>query len=149
MHCINCSVCIINDRLRLRGIDHIGIAVHSLEKALPLYTGTFQLSHIKTEVVESQKVKVAFIDVNNSKIELLEPTSDDSTIKKFLDKKGEGIHHIAFKTDDIYQELENLASQGVRLIDETPRIGAGGALVAFIHPKTTFGVLYELCQKQK
>lgn len=149
MHCINCSVCIINDRLRLRGIDHIGIAVHSLEKALPLYTGTFQLSHIKTEVVESQKVKVAFIDVNNSKIELLEPTSDDSTIKKFLDKKGEGIHHIAFKTDDIYQELENLASQGVRLIDETPRIGAGGALVAFIHPKTTFGVLYKLCQKQK
>jgi methylmalonyl-CoA/ethylmalonyl-CoA epimerase len=133
----------------LKGIDHIGIAVHSLEKALPLYTGTFQLSHIKTEVVESQKVKVAFIDVNNSKIELLEPTSDDSTIKKFLDKKGEGIHHIAFKTDDIYQELENLASQGVRLIDETPRIGAGGALVAFIHPKTTFGVLYELCQKQK
>ncbi|MCM3797215.1 methylmalonyl-CoA epimerase [Caldibacillus thermoamylovorans] len=133
----------------MKGIDHIGIAVHSLEKALPLYTGTFQLSHIKTEVVESQKVKVAFIDVNNSKIELLEPTSDDSTIKKFLDKKGEGIHHIAFKTDDIYQELENLASQGVRLIDETPRIGAGGALVAFIHPKTTFGVLYELCQKQK
>ncbi|MEK6454664.1 VOC family protein [Caldifermentibacillus hisashii] len=86
----------------MKGIDHIGIAVHSLEKALPLYTGTFQLSHIKTEVVESQKVKVAFIDVNNSKIELLEPTSDDSTIKKFLDKKGEGIHHIAFKTDDIY-----------------------------------------------
>lgn len=132
----------------MKGIDHIGIAVHSIETTLPLYTDTFQLSHVKTEIVESQKVKVAFIHANNTKIELLEPLSEDSTIQKFLNKRGEGIHHIAFNTDNIYEELEKLEQKGVQLIDKEPRIGAGGALVAFIHPKGTFGVLYELCQKQ-
>ncbi|WP_033828632.1 methylmalonyl-CoA epimerase [Bacillus andreraoultii] len=132
----------------MKGIDHIGIAVNSIDNALPLYTNIFQMSHVKTEMVESQKVKVAFINANNTKIELLEPISEDSTIQKFLNKKGEGIHHIAFKTEDIYGELENLERTGVQLIDKEPRIGAGGALVAFIHPKGTFGVLYELCQKQ-
>lgn len=132
----------------MKGIDHIGIAVRSLEKALPLYTDRFQLEHLKTEIVEDQKVKVAFISVNNSRIELLEPISEDSPIKKFLDKRGEGIHHIALQTDNIHQELEKLASEGVRLIDEKPRVGAGGTLVAFVHPKAAFGVLYELCQKQ-
>ena len=148
--------CTITERGRQRNqggtdmkkIDHIGIAVQSIEKALSLYTGIFPFSHTQTEIVESQKVKVAFIDVNNTKIELLEPAGADSPIQKFIDKRGEGIHHMAFQTDDIEGDLKRLAEKGMRLIDEKPRTGAGGALVAFIHPKSSYGVLYELCQKQ-
>lgn len=133
----------------MKRVDHIGIAVHSLEKSLPFYTEILQLKHLKTEIVESEKVKIAFIDGYNCKIELLEPLSEDSPIAKFLRKKGEGIHHIAFETDFIKETIEELTERGAKLIDQEPKKGALGSLVAFIHPKSSGNVLYELCEKNK
>lgn len=128
-------------------IDHIGIAVNSIEAALPFYKA-LGFKDIKLEEVPSEKVKVAFIEFDNhSDIELLEPTTDDSVIRKFLDKSGEGIHHICFKTKDIQSSLNSLKSEGFRLVDETPRLGAKNCKVAFIHPKAANGVLIELSQK--
>lgn len=126
-------------------IDHIGIAVKSLEQAIPFYEKALGLKCEHTEEVESQKVKTAFFTVGQTHIELLEPTSPESPIAKFIEKSGEGIHHIAFATDDIQGQLAQAKAAECRLIHETPFEGAHEKLVAFLHPKSSFGVLMELC----
>ena len=130
-------------------IDHIGVAVENLEKALQLYSGLLGLKSGGTEEVAEQKVKVAFIPVGESEIELLESTSPDGPIARFIASRGPGIQHIAFCVEDIENSLEELKAQGVRLIDEKPRYGAGGARIAFLHPKETQGILVELCERGK
>lgn len=130
-------------------IAHIGIAVHSIEKSLPFYTEQLGLTLEKIEEVQSEHVKVAFIKIGESRIELLEPISERSAIDKFLKKKGEGIHHIALEVKDIEQRLRDLKTNGIRLINEEPKIGGNDAKVAFLHPKSTHGVLYELCEHTK
>lgn len=129
-------------------VDHIGIAVKSLDESLPYYIHTLGLEVLAVEEVASQGVKVAFIDAKNIKIELLEPTTEESPIAKFLAKRGEGVHHIAFGVSDIRTRMKDLQEKGVRLLQEEPKPGAGGAEVAFMHPKSSFGVLYELCEKR-
>lgn len=126
-------------------IDHIGIAVKSIEEAAKIYND-LGLKIEGTETVESQKVKVAFIPVGQSRIELLEPTTPDGPTGQFIEKRGEGIHHIALKVDDLEQALKELSAKGYQLIDKTPRYGAGGHKIAFVHPKSTKGVLLELTQ---
>lgn len=128
-------------------IDHIGVAVNSIDDALKFYTEHLGVQCKDIESVPEQKVKVAFLPVGESNIELLEPSTDDSPVKKFLDKKGEGVHHIALHVDDLEKALEDLKNKGVKLIDEEPRRGAHDAKIAFIHPKSTGGALVELCQK--
>lgn len=128
-------------------IDHIGIAVNSLEDAATFWEGVLGLKITEVEEVASQKVKTAFIPTGESEVELLASTEPDGPIAKFIEKKGEGIQHIAFRVDNIEAALATLKEQGVRLIDETPRPGAGGAKIAFLHPKATFGVLVELCER--
>lgn len=130
-------------------VDHIGIAVSSLEETLPYYTDTLGLELLAIEEVDSEQVKVAFLDGGNVKIELLEPLSEKSAIHAFIEKKGQGIHHVAFGVTSIQDRLNELKEQGVRLINEQPKTGAGGAQVAFLHPKSSHGVLYELCEKPK
>jgi methylmalonyl-CoA epimerase len=132
----------------LEKIDHIGIAVRSIDQAKPFFEKVLGLLCEGEEVVESQKVKTAFFAVGEVHIELLEPTSEDSPIAKFLENKGEGIHHIAYKTDDIENQLTQAKEGGCRLIHETPIPGAGGKQVAFLHPKSTYGVLMEFCSKK-
>ncbi|AEM79675.1 methylmalonyl-CoA epimerase [Thermoanaerobacter thermohydrosulfuricus] len=131
----------------IKKIDHIGIAVKSIEEASKFYKDVLGLEITGVEVVEEQKVKTAFIPVGDSEIELLESTSDDGPIAKFIEKRGEGIQHIALQVDDIEKTLEELKQKGIKLIDEVPRYGAGGAKIAFVHPKSTNGVLLELCQR--
>ena len=126
-------------------INHLGIATKSIDEALSFWN-TLGLDNVHTETVDDQKVRVAMLPIGESRIELLEPTSDDSPISKFLEKRGGGIHHIAVEVEDIAAELEKLRSKGVRLIDEVPRIGAEGCLVAFVHPSATNGVLLELVE---
>ena len=128
-------------------IDHLGIAVRSIAAARKFYEEVLGLVCEKEEVVASQKVRTAFFTVGDIHIELLEPTSDDSPIAAFLEKKGEGFHHIAYRTDDINGQLEIAREHGCRLINEAPIQGAGGKQVAFLHPKGTFGVLTEFCIK--
>lgn len=128
-------------------VDHIGIAVSNLEETLKVYTDLLGMELHGTETVEEQKVKTAFLPVGDSEIELLESTAPDGPIAKFIEARGQGIQHIAFKVDDIEAALAELKAKGVRLIDEKPRYGAGGAKIAFLHPKATNGVLIELCQK--
>lgn len=130
-------------------IDHLGIATKGIEEALKFWEDALGLENVHTEVVEEQKVRVAMLPIGESRVELLEPTSDDSPISKFLEKRGGGIHHIAVRVDDIRAALERLKSQGARLIDEEPRIGAEGCLVAFVHPVASGGVLLELVQTAK
>ena len=127
-------------------INHLGVAVKSLEEAIPLYRDTLGMTFQGIEEVEEQKVRVAFLQIGESKIELLEPTSTDSPIAKFLEKNGSGIHHIAYEVDDITETLAGLEQKGVRLIDRIPRQGAHGAKIAFIHPKSTGGILTEICE---
>jgi len=127
-------------------INHIGIAVKSLEAAIPFYRDVLGMAFEGTEEVAEQKVKVAFLAVGESRVELLEATSDDSPVAKFLEKNGEGVHHIAYEVADLAASLETLKAQGVRLIDETPRRGAHDTKIAFLHPKASGGVLTELCQ---
>lgn len=127
-------------------IEHLGIAVKSIEEQLPYYEGVLGLKCYNIEVVEDQKVKTAFFKVGQTKIELLEPTSPDSTIAKFIEKKGEGIHHIAFCVDSVAASLAEAESKGVQLIDKAPRKGAEGLNIAFLHPKSTCSVLTELCE---
>ncbi len=129
----------------LKRIDHVGIAVKSLDEAVKFYN-SIGVTPYHYEEVESQKVKVAFIKVGESNIELLEPTSPESPIAKFLEKKGEGIHHIAYEVEDIKESLALLKSQGCQLIDNEPKIGAHHKLIAFVHPKSVSGVLTELSQ---
>ncbi len=128
-------------------LDHIGIAVSNLDETLRIYTDLLGMKLHGTETVEEQKVKTAFLPIGDTEIELLETTAPDGPIGKFIEAKGQGIQHIAFKVDDIDAALEELKAKGVRLIDEKPRYGAGGARIAFLHPKATNGVLIELCQK--
>ena len=133
----------------VRKVDHIGVAVSNLEEALKIYTDVLGLKLHGTEVVEEQKVRVAFMPVGDTEIELLESTDPEGPIAKFIEKRGEGIQHIAFRVDDIEEALEQMRQQGVRLIDEKPRYGAGGARIAFLHPKATGGVLVELCERKE
>ena len=127
-------------------INHLGIATKDIAEALRFWADSLGLENVHTEVVEDQKVRVAMLPIGESRIELLEPTSDDSPISKFLEKRGGGIHHIAVEVDDIRAALAKLKAQGTKLIDEEPRIGAEGCLVAFVHPSSTNGVLLELVQ---
>lgn len=129
----------------IKRIDHLGIAVRSLAESVKYYEQALGLKCEHIEEVASQKVKTAFFDVGGVHLELLEPTSPDSTIAQFIEKRGEGIHHIAFATDDIGGQLAQAKSAGVKLIHEVPFDGAAGKLVAFLHPKSTFGVLTEMC----
>jgi methylmalonyl-CoA epimerase len=128
-------------------IDHIGVAVKSIDESMKVYTEILGLKVTGIETVEEQKVKTAFIPIGESEIELLESTSPDGPIAKFIEKRGEGIQHIALRVDNLKAKLEELKQNGVRLIDENPRLGAGGAKIAFIHPKDTKGVLIELCER--
>jgi len=130
-------------------VDHIGVAVSNLEEALKIYTDVLGLKLHGTEVVEEQKVRVAFMPVGDTEIELLESTDPEGPIARFIEKRGEGIQHIAFRVDDIEEALEQMRQRGVRLIDEKPRYGAGGARIAFLHPKSTGGVLVELCEREQ
>lgn len=127
-------------------IEHIGIAVNSLDEAIPFYENTFGLECYAVEEVADQKVKTAFFKVGQTKIELLESTDPEGPIGKFLEKKGPGVHHIAFAVKDLAEKLKSADERGVRLIDKTPRKGAEGLNIAFLHPKSTFGVLTELCE---
>ena len=131
----------------VKKVDHIGIAVKNLDETIPYYTETLGLKVLKIEEVASESVRVAFIDAGNVKLELLEPMSDQSAIHSFIEKKGEGIHHIAFGVEGIEERMNELREKGVQILNEQPKIGAGGAQVAFLHPKSSFGVLYELCDK--
>lgn len=133
----------------MKRVDHIGIAVTSLDEVLPYYTETLGLTLMGIEEVASEQVKVAFLDAGNTKIELLEPLSEQSAIHHFIEKKGQGIHHVAFGVESIETRLQELKENGVRLIHEVPKKGAGGAQVAFLHPKSSHGVLYEVCEKNK
>lgn len=128
-------------------IEHIGIAVRDLEKANNLFKKLFGTSHYKIEEVASEGVKTSFFKSGPNKIELLEATSPDSPIAKYIEKKGEGIHHIAFAVTNIEQEIERLVKEGFTVLNTTPKKGADNKLVAFLHPKTTNGVLIELCQE--
>ncbi len=127
-------------------INHIGVAVKDLDKAIELYRDKLGLEFKGTDVVEEQKVKVAFFKIGETNIELVSPISDDSPIAKYLEKNREGIHHIAYEVDNIEEALKILKEKGVKLINEEPRKGAHNTLIAFVHPKSTNGVLTELCQ---
>ena len=127
-------------------VDHIGIATRQLEDGLAIWRDILGLQVDATEEIPEQGVRVAMLRVGESQVELLEALSDDSAVGKFLDKRGPGIHHIALEVDDIRAKLDELRSRGVRLVDQTPRVGAGGCLVAFIHPNSTNGILLELVQ---
>ena len=128
-------------------IDHIGIAVNSIDEAMKFWEGALGVKCHGVEEVAEQKVKTAFLPIDDSEIELLEGTSEDSPVSKFIAKNGQGIQHIAIRVADIEAALAELKEKGVRLIDEKPRIGAGGAKIAFLHPKAAGGVLLELCQR--
>ncbi len=130
-------------------IEHIGIAVKSIEKSNALFASLFGEAHYKIEEVESEGVKTSFFKTGPNKIELLEATKPDSPIAKFIEKKGEGIHHIAFAVEDIEAEITRLKGEGFIVLNETPKKGADNKLVAFLHPKSTNGVLIELCQEIK
>jgi len=130
----------------LTKINHIGIAVKSLDDSLPFYRDNLGMAFAGIEVVSEQKVRVAMLQVGESKIELLEPTSDDSPVARFIEKNGPGIHHLAFEVEDLEAAIARLMAEGARMIDEKPRVGAHGSRIAFVHPKSSNGVLTELCQ---
>jgi methylmalonyl-CoA/ethylmalonyl-CoA epimerase len=133
--------------MKVKHIDHIGIAVKEIQQAGKFYTDILGLKIEDIETVADQKVNVAFIPITDSEVELLESTESDGPVAKFIDSKGEGIQHIAFCVENIEEALAELKAKGVRLIDEKPRKGAGGAMIAFIHPKETNGVLVEICER--
>ncbi|OLY91388.1 methylmalonyl-CoA epimerase [Cnuella takakiae] len=130
-------------------VEHIGIAVSSFEKAIPLFSKLLNTNCYKQEEVASEKVRTAFFQKGETKIELLESTTPDGVIQKFIEKKGEGIHHIAFEVADIHAEMNRLQDEGFTLINPQPKEGADNKLVCFLHPKDTNGVLIELCQEKK
>lgn len=132
--------------MELSHIEHIGIAVKSLETAIPYYEQVLGLKCYNIEEVADQKVKTAFFKIGQTKIELLESTSPEGTIAKFIEKRGEGVHHIAFSTKNVQACLDEAAAKGVKLIDSAPRKGAEGLNIAFLHPKSTMGVLTEICE---
>jgi len=131
----------------LEKIDHIGIAVKDLESALQFYRDQLGLDEVGREEVEEQKVRVAFLPVGESKLELLESTDPEGPVAKYIEAKGEGIQHVALRVENLEEKLKELKEKGVRLIDEEPRHGAGDARIAFVHPKSTGGVLLELCER--
>jgi len=133
--------------MKIKHIDHIGIAVKGLEQAGKFYTDILGLKIEEVENVADQKVNVAFIPITDSEVELLESAEPDGPVAKYISARGEGVQHIAFRVEDIDKALEELKEKGVRLIDQTPRKGAGGARIAFIHPKETNGVLVEICER--
>jgi methylmalonyl-CoA/ethylmalonyl-CoA epimerase len=133
--------------MKILKIDHLGIAVSSIESGKDFWTKALGLVFEGTETIAEQKVTTAFLPVGESEVELLESTSPDGAIAKYIEKKGTGIQHIAFRVDDIEAALEELKEKGIQLIDEKPRKGAGGAKIAFLHPKATGGVLVELCER--
>lgn len=130
-------------------VEHIGIAVTSFEESIPLFEKLLNALCYKTEAVASENVNTAFFQKGETKIELLESTTEDGVIQKYIDKKGEGIHHIAFEVDDIQTEMQRLKNEGFTLLNEQPRDGADNKLVCFLHPKSTNSVLIELCQEKK
>ena len=130
----------------MNNIEHIGIAVKSLEVSIPLFEKLLNTNCYKTEVVKSENVNTAFFQIRESKVELLESLDPNGIISKYLEKKGEGIHHIAFEVKNIVEEMKRLQNEGFILLQETPKIGADNKLVCFLHPKETNGVLIELCQ---
>ena len=130
-------------------VEHIGIAVKSLSDSIPLFEKLLQTSCYKKEEVESEAVTTAFFQKGETKIELLESTTDNGVIQKFIEKKGEGIHHLAFEVDDILAEMERLKNEGFVLLNEQPKQGADNKLVCFLHPKSTNSVLIELCQERR
>lgn len=134
--------------MKVLKVDHIGVAVKSLDETLKFYQEMLGLELQGTEVVEEQKVKVAFLPVGDTEVELLESTDADGPIAKFIEKKGEGIQHIAFRVENIEEAIAELMSKGVKMIDEKPRYGAGGAKIAFCHPKSTNGVLVEISERE-
>ena len=134
--------------MKISKIEHLGIAVQSIDAVLPYFRDVLGLEVYKTEVVEDQKVKTAFLKVGEVKLELLEPTSPDSTVQKFLDNGGRGVHHVAFKVEDgVANALAQCEELGIRLIDKAPRQGADHLHIAFLHPKSTVGILTELCEE--
>jgi methylmalonyl-CoA/ethylmalonyl-CoA epimerase len=133
--------------MKVKHIDHIGVAVKSIEQAGKFYTDILGLKIEGIENIADQKVNVAFIPITDSEVELLESTDPDGPVAKFIDSRGEGVQHIAFRVENIEETLEQLKANGVRLIDQEPRKGAGGAKIAFIHPKETNGILVELCER--
>ncbi|ASV69094.1 methylmalonyl-CoA epimerase [Cytobacillus kochii] len=132
----------------IKKIDHIGIAVRSLAQSLSFYTETLQLPLLGIEEVKSEGIKVAFIQIGETKLELLEPQTDESAVAKFIAKRGEGLHHVAFGVHSIQERIEEMKTKGIQMIQDQPKLGAGGASVAFMHPKSTGSVLYELCEKK-
>ena len=133
--------------MKILKIDHLGVAVNNLDDGKNFWTGVMGLKFEGTETVEEQKVNTAFIPVGESEVELLESTSPDGPIAKYIEKRGQGIQHIAFRVPDIEEALAELKEKGIKLIDEKPRKGAGGAKIAFLHPKATGGVLVEICER--
>jgi methylmalonyl-CoA/ethylmalonyl-CoA epimerase len=134
--------------VKIKHIDHIGIAVKTIDQAGKFYTDVLGLKIQDIENVAEQKVNVAFLPITDSEVELIESTHDDGPVAKFIEARGEGIQHIAFRVENIEDALAELKAKGVRLIDQQPRKGAGGARIAFIHPKETNGVLVELCERE-
>jgi methylmalonyl-CoA/ethylmalonyl-CoA epimerase len=130
-------------------VEHIGIAVKTLAESVPLFEKLLNSQCYKTEVVESEKVNTAFFKIKDTKIELLESIDENGVISKFIDKKGEGLHHIAFEVDNIETEMERLKNEGFILLNDKPKIGADNKLICFLHPKSTNGVLIELCEEIK
>ncbi len=133
--------------MKILKIDHLGIAVTSIDQKKSFWIDALGLELEGTETVEAQKVTTAFLPVGESEVELLESTAPDGPVAKYIEKKGEGIQHVAFRVENIEEALEELKQKGIALIDQTPRKGAGGAKIAFLHPKATAGVLVELCEK--
>jgi methylmalonyl-CoA/ethylmalonyl-CoA epimerase len=133
--------------MKILKVDHIGIAVSSIDEVKKLYTDILGIKHIGNETVAEQKVTTAFFPVGETELEFLESTAPDGPIGKFIEAKGQGVQHIAFRVDNLEKALEELKAKGIRLIDEKPRKGAGGAKIAFLHPKSTFGVLVELSER--
>lgn len=134
--------------MKVLKVDHIGIAVKSIDAAKKLYQDVLGLDYAGSETVEEQKVTTAFLPVGESEVELLESTAPDGPVAKYIEKRGEGIQHIAFRVENIEAALAELKEKGIQLIDEKPRRGAGGAKIAFLHPKSTYGVLVELCERE-
>jgi methylmalonyl-CoA/ethylmalonyl-CoA epimerase len=133
----------------IKKIEHLGIAVKDLSVSIPLYEKLFQTPCYKTEAVESEGVKTAFFQIGESKIELLEASNPESPIAKFLEKRGAGFHHVAFDVDDIDKEIERLSNEGFQLIHSTPKDGADNKRIAFLHPKSSDGLLVELCMEKQ
>lgn len=133
--------------MKILKIDHLGIAVNSIDQAKSFWGDVLGLPHEGTETVAEQKVDTAFFPVGDSEVELLASTAPDGPVARYIDKRGQGIQHVAFRVDNLEGALAELKAKGIALIDETPRIGAGGAKIAFLHPKATSGVLVELCER--